>query len=647
MERPLFFRVNFLHLFFISIFFNISFNVSASEDTLRKTFLQAEKQVWKSNSSSYKILYNQLHYYPLQPYLDQQKLIHKISLSKADEIGKFLTKYKGSPLDWPLRKKWLTYLAKRNKQALFIKFFEPTDSAELNCNYLQFRLNFGANPQLILPEVTALWVVGKSQPKVCDQLFKKWQTAGFRTDAVIWQRIALAADGGKHTLLPYLTKLLPESEQYLGTLWHKVRRDPDFITKLSRFKNKSAKEAEIFSYGLNRLIWRRPERALAIFDNAVKVFPFTEQQKQQITLKFALALASKDHKEAEHWLYQVDDTLLDGSIIQWRIANALKKQDWPSIKRELEVLPISQKNELQWKYWYGRSLVLTDEISKGQKILAELAEKRHYYGFLAASHLDKKVNLQDKPLVFTESEKQALLTNPAAKRAFELFYLERYNQARREWNYWLSQLNDRQKLMASKIAHGEKWFDRAIFTLSKVGYLDDVDLRFPLAFDDEIHHYSDRHKVNPAWTFAIARRESSFMPDAHSLAGAKGLMQVMPRTAKHLISKSLSKNYLLTVKNNINLGTKYLRQLLDNNKGNAILATAAYNAGPYRVKSWLKRGKTLPADVWIETIPYKETRNYVKSVLAYQQIYQLKVGQQGSLFDELIQTDIIPTAIIN
>ena len=260
--------------------------------------------------------------------------------------------------------------------------------------------------------------------------------------------------------------------------------------------------------------------------------------------------------------------------------------------------------------------------------------------FLAASLLDQKVNLQDKPLVFNESEKQTLMTNPAAKRAFELFHLKRFNQARREWNYWLSQLNDRQKLMASKIATEEKWFDRAIFTLSEVGYLDDVDLRFPLAFENEIKHYSKKNKVNPAWTFAIARRESSFMTDANSLVGAKGLMQVMPRTAKQLRSRSTSNKYLMTAKHNINLGTKYLRQLLDNNKGNALLATAAYNAGPYRVKTWLKNAPSLPADMWIETIPYKETRDYVKSVLAYQQIYQLKVGQKGSLFDEIMQMNI-------
>ena len=184
------------------------------------------------------------------------------------------------------------------------------------------------------------------------------------------------------------------------------------------------------------------------------------------------------------------------------------------------------------------------------------------------------------------------------------------------------------------------WYDRAIFTLAKVGYLNDVNLRFPLGFANDIKQYAGDQKINPAWAFAITRRESSFMPDANSPAGAKGLMQIMPGTAKQLARKTISNRYLFEAKNNIKLGTKYLRNLLDRHDGNQVLATAAYNAGPYRVKSWLKNAESLPADVWIETIPYKETREYVKSVLAYQQIYQHKVGQDASLFDQIIAMNI-------
>ena len=613
----------------------------ANDESLqRKTFLQAEKQIWNDSSATYQNLYNQLHYYPLQPYLDQKRLMAKMKLSSASEISDFLTKYEGTPLDWPLRKKWLTYLAKRNKPVLFQTFFKPTSNVELTCQYYSFELQTGVAPTRVLPKVSSLWMVGKSQPKVCDPLFKTWQQAGYRTNDMIWQRIVLSADGGKHSLIPYLTKLLPENEQAMAKLWHKVRRDPAYISKLSRFSHKTEREAEIVTYGLKRLIWRSPEQALDTYALAKSLLPFTKQQQQQITLKFALALASKNHADAANWLERVDENLFSSNLTQWYITDALRDQNWQHIKDKLLKLPKTVQQSLQWRYWYSRSLLATDDLVQGTKLLNELAQSRHYYGFLAASYLNKASNFQNMPLVVSADEKALIVKSPEAKRAFELFAIGRFHHARLEWNYWLSKLNKREKLVASKVANEMQWFDRAIFTLAKVGYLNDVNLRFPLGFETDIKHYSGNEKINPAWAFAIARRESSFMSDANSPAGAKGLMQIMPGTAKQLARKKVSNQYLFKAKNNIKLGTKYLRDLLDKHDGNQVLATAAYNAGPYRVKSWLKDAEPLPADVWIETIPFKETREYVKSVLAYQQIYQHKVGQTGSLFDQIIAMNI-------
>jgi soluble lytic murein transglycosylase len=614
---------------------------SANDENLqRKTFLQAEKQIWNNNSATYQNLYNQLHFYPLQPYLDQKRLMTKIKLSSASEINDFLIKYEGTPLDWPLRKKWLNYLAKRNKPLLFQRYFKATSNVELTCQYYRFQLQTGVVPTRVLPKVSALWLVGKSQPKVCDPLFKQWQKAGYRTNEMIWQRIVLSADGGKHTLIPYLTSLLPKKEQYLAELWHKVRRNPAYVKRLAKFKHKNAKEAEIVAYGLKRLIWRTPQQALDTYALAKSLLPFTTQQQQQITLKFALALASKNHLAARVWLEKVDDELFSSNLTQWYITDALRDQNWKNIKVKLSKLPEVAQQSLKWRYWYSRSLLATGELAAGNALLTELAQSRHYYGFLAASYLKKPANFQNMPLEVSAEEKALIIKSPEAKRAFELFAIGRFHHARQEWNYWLSKLNDREKLVASKIANEMHWYDRAIFTLAKVGYLDDVNLRFPLGFETEIKHYAGNEKINSAWAFAIARRESSFMSDANSPAGAKGLMQIMPGTAKQLARKTVSNRYLLNAKNNIKLGTKYLRNLLDRHDGNQVLATAAYNAGPYRVKSWLKDADSLPADVWIETIPFKETREYVKSVLAYQQIYQHKVGQGGSLFDKIITMNI-------
>lgn len=606
----------------------------------QKTFLKAEKLLAKSYSQQYKSLYNQLHYYPLQPYLDQRRLIETMQLSSVGEIATFLEKYKDSPLDWPLRKAWLNFLAKKGKGKLFLEFYKPTSNEVLNCQKMTFAMASGLPESVVLPQMTALWVVGKSLDKACDPVINKWHKAGYRTDDIVWQRISLAADGGKHTLIPYLTGLLPKEEQYLGRLWHQVRRDPATVTRLSRFKKKSAKEAEIYTYGIKRLIWRDPNRAITSYKTAQKSFKFTKSQQQKIAEKFAIALASKNHVKAHDWLEELNPENINSNIMQWQLTEVLKQQNWKLVLDELISMPEVYKSKLQWKYWYARALIATNQLSDGQDVMTDIATNRHYYGFLAASYLDTPVSLQDAPLAISIKEKNNILLHPAAKRAFELYYLGRYVQARREWRYWLTQLSSREKLVAAKLANENGWFDRAIFTLSQVGYLDDVELRFPKAFDKKINQHAQSHKISPAWAFAIARRESSFMTDARSSVGAKGLMQLMPKTAKQLKRGSVSRHYLYNAENNIKLGTKYLRELLDKNKGNHVLATASYNAGPYRVKRWLKGAKALPADIWIETIPYKETRNYVKSVLAYQEIYQHKPGKVSRIFEQVINMNI-------
>jgi len=610
----------------------------------QQKFIKAEKLAYKSNSVQYQTLYNQLHYYSLQPYLDKKRLLHNMRLSDANEISLFLKKYQGTPLDWPLRKKWLNYLAMKKQGLLFLDAYQPTSNAKLKCHQLNFSLLSGLPESVVLPQVTKLWTVGKSQDKACDPLFKLWQKAGYRTNDVVWQRISLAADGGKHTLIPYLTKLLPPEQQYLGSLWHKVRRDPSLVSKLKYFPNTSVRETEILAYGLKRLIWRYPDTAIRSYNKAQQKFSFSQVQQQQISEKFALALSSKNHHAAQLWLDKLDFNMLSNNMLQKRLSEALKQQDWQRLIVELKQVPKEHEDDLKWKYWYARALIATDVDERGKFLLHQLANERHYYGFLAASYLKIAVNLQHKPLEFTLEEKRKVINYPAAKRAFEFHSLGRYHQARSEWNYLLTQLNNREKLIAAKVANENQWFDRTIFTLANVGYLDDIDLRFPKAFDKEINHYARAQKIAPSWAFAIARRESSFMQDAHSPVGAKGLMQLMPNTAKNLVASrnkgKINSRYLLNADNNIQLGTQYLKILLDKNKGNQVLATASYNAGPYRVRTWTKNIKPVPADIWIETIPYKETRNYVKSVLAYQEIYQHKPGQVSQLFEAVINMNI-------
>jgi len=616
--------------------------VLTTDKNLQNKFIKAQKLLSKgeSNSVQYKELYNSLHYYPLQPYLDQQRLKTNLSLTNADEINQFLSKYRNTPLDWPLRKPWLRYLAKKNNKLLFLQAFKPTINAELTCYHLQFQLAAGMPQSVILPQVTKLWAVGKSQDNACDPLFKLWQESGYSTNDLVWQRISLAANGGTHTLIPYLTKLLPPEQQYLAQLWHKVRRDPLTISNLELFPNNDVRETDILTYGFKRLIWRKPNSAINSYEEAQHKFAFSMTQKNQITEKFAIALAAKNHKNAKKWFDKLNPDSLSQSILQWRLSQTLKQKNWQQLIVDLKVLPKQQRERSKWKYWYAQALIKTDKVKRGEYLLEILAKERHYYGFLAASYLRIPSNIKDQPLSFTLVQKQRVISYPTAKRAFEFYSLGQFRKARSEWNFLMKQLTKKEKLIAAKIANENQWFDRAIFTLSNVGYLDDVTLRFPRAFDVEINHYAKVQKISPAWAFAIARRESSFMTDANSSAGAKGLMQLMPATARELNREKIDRHYLFNANNNVQLGTRYLKILLDKNQGNQVLATASYNAGPHRIKSWLKNTKKIAADIWIETIPFRETRNYVKSVLAYQEIYQYNPKQVSSLFERVINMKI-------
>ncbi len=609
----------------------LTFNEAENE-----RFFAAEKMLIKTTSEKeFLKAYTALAGYPLQPYLQQKYLLKNITLSNEKLIDDFLTQYKGTPLDWPLRKKWLNYLDKKNKSARYLKYYKPTSNVGLTCKYYLYQLSSGVSKHLVLPKVTKLWTVGKSQNKVCDPLFKEWQVQGYRTNDVIWQRIELAANGGKVTLLPYLIKLLPAEQRAKAELWRSVRINPSYVSRLAKFTEKDGKEAEILTYGLSRYIWRDPDNAIKTFEQAKRSFPFTDKQLSHIHEKFAVALSSKNHRNANQWLEKLNDDQYSTNIIQWHITRLLRTGDWPDINKTLKTFPKSQQKRIQWRYWYGRSLLEIGDIEQGKAVLTNVADERHYYGFLAAGQLETSINLNHEAVAISEQEMKSALGFPAAKRTILLFDLGRYVAARKEWNYWQKQLNDREKLAAAKAAYDRGWYDRAIFTLAKVKFFNDTELRFPLAFESDITAQAKHNNINSAWAFSIARRESSFMNDAQSPVGASGLMQLMPATAKQLNKKKISRKKLYEPKKNITLGTKYLKELLAQFDNNQILATAAYNAGPHRVNKWLKERSSLPADIWIETIPYKETREYVKSVMAYQKIYLLKTNQTTPLFQQL------------
>lgn len=606
---------------------------SASND--HQAFKDAEKVARSGNYKAFKAAINDLDH-PLKPYAELAFYKRYPRLKYQQDISHYLSVYDNTPLEWPVRKSWLEYLQRRGKKALFVEYYQPTSNAELHCRYLQYQIDLGAPKAQLLDQVDALWTVGKSQPKECDKLFRIWRKDGRLTQDLVWQRITKAAQGGQVALLPYLKTLLPKKEAYLADLYKAVRRDPSASAGLYRYKKRSSKEAEIAVYGVKRLIWRDQKLALRAWDKLQGMFTFSQAQKDAVAYRFALALASKGHDDARFWLNKVPEELQDTKLRQWMMANMLKEQDWAGIV----ALFTGMKNLSNGQqYWLAYSYNQRGEPEKAQQLWQPLALKRDYYGFLAAARLNMPVSLNSKtldvPMPIVDKVSQA----PGFLRAKALYELDRYTDARREWNYLTNTSSTAEKLAASVLAADLDWYDSAIRTLAQIKAWDYVDLRFPMAFEELFTRYSKRNHVDVAWSIAISRRESSFAPDAVSHANAHGLMQLLPSTARYVSKQKVSKRQLYKPATNIRLGTDYLEYLKKKNGGNEILATASYNAGYHRIKRWLPE-QGMPAELWIELIPFKETRNYVKNVMAYRQVYHTKLGREGNILAPILDMKI-------
>ncbi|HEX5794125.1 MAG TPA: transglycosylase SLT domain-containing protein [Rheinheimera sp.] len=611
----------------------------SSEAALRNEFLQAERQIGSLKYQQAQKVLQKFAGYPLQPYLEQRRL--QQFLTADERISDFLQRHSGTPMDWPLRKAWLLDLAKRQKSQWYLDHYPGSSDAELECLALRFKLAATeADASALWPDVSRLWLVGKSQPKACDPLFSAWRKAGQQTAEVAWQRLKLAAEGGDASLIPYLKQQLPAEQQYLADMYRQTRRNPAVIANSKFFALKTVQERDIAAYGMKRLIWRHPDQALRVWQKFVNDPYFTAGQRLDVQRQFAIALASKGDDRAAVWFNDLPAELIDSTLAHWQVSHALAQLDWPAVQRAIETLPADIASDSSWRYWLARAYEQQGQADKAQPIFAALALQRHFYGFMAAARLGLPPSLAHAPVTVSEQELISLQQHPAVRRAQEWLALGRLTEARREWNHLQDTSDEQQKLVSAKLAHQLHWYERAIFSLADVGYWDDVELRFPLAFQNEISQSASRSEIESGWAMAIARRESSFMADAASPVGARGLMQLMPATARQIAKRPVKITQLYNPVVNIDYGIDYLNYLMKRNDGNLLMATAAYNAGYSRVKQWVPKDYAVPADVWVETIPYRETRDYVKAVMAYYQIYNIRLNTPTDVFKPLTTMQI-------
>ncbi|GMM73309.1 lytic transglycosylase Slt [Alteromonas gracilis] len=613
----------------------------------RARYLEVEKKLLTYSKRSVQHLDNDIYdlaHYPLYPYLLRLKLERTMSIRTKREVKQFLEDFDGQPVSYGVRYKWLNYLAKNDYRSTFLENYRSGMGARLTCIALNYRLKEGESEKTVLHEVDALWLHGQSQPEECDPLFAKWKKAGMMTPEMVIKRIEIAAKEDNRAIISYLKRQLPSDKQYLADAWLSVTRDTSRVNKTALFPLKNTShEAEVIVWAVEKLAWRNPDLAGKVFTRYNDKKVFSNAQQHVMRRAIALSYTLDRLPQAHYWLELADIDGASEDIKLWHISYLLRTKKWQEVVDVIDNAPASLQREENYRYWKARALEALGQTMQATVLYKELAQERHYYGFMASAHIGEIPSLVNTPAPRDTAAIASVAKTPATMRAVEFFRLDRNTEARREWYYLLAHLPDSKVTDAGILAYEWGLYDQAITSFARSGYWDDVERRFPLAFNDVFSEKSEAYSISKSLAMAIARRESSFRSDAISPVGAAGLMQLMPGTARYVAKEKVSRSELFKVNDNVEYGVQYIRYLMDKLNNNPVLVSASYNAGWRKVLEWLPANESLPVDIWIENIPYKETRAYVKAVMAYQHIYDQQLGGNENIFPQLTR-DMIPSA---
>ena len=610
---------------------------AASLAQQRADFIAAENALDRGAMDEFARFEKRLREYPLHPYLVYEALSKRLDAASSREVEDFLHTYRDTPLPWLLRRDWLNHLAGKHRWKEYIAFYRPSNDVTRQCQYLTALISSGREKEA-MQDVEPIWLHGESQPRACDPVFEAWARAGHRTTELIWQRIALAMEAGQWRLAKYLGRTLSDRDKVWVDRWVRLYKSPDAAGDTERYRKAHPYREAMLAQAVRRLARWDGLQALRLWHQIEPRYPFSAAQIERTEHYIVRNLVRIPDAQAYAFIKSVPVGEKDELVHAARIRAALLREDWPQVIEWIEALPGPQREDERWRYWMARALEGNGEIDRARALYASVARERSYYGFMAADHIDADYHLEHTETPVAQTLINEVSNLGAVKRASELFALERWTDGRREWRLATQGLDPDRLKAAAKIAKQNGWHDRAIFTLAKTGYWDDLELRFPLQHAELVEQNANLHGIDIAWVFAVMRQESAFMSHARSHAGAMGLMQLMPATARSVARKVLKRkpprrHELYEPDTNIALGSAYLKQMKGELGDSSVLATAAYNAGPHRVTRWLP-DRTLPADIWIELVPFKETRGYLRRVLAYTVIYEKRMGKNPTRLNE-------------
>jgi soluble lytic murein transglycosylase len=511
---------------FICLFLLSHNAVALSLSEQREAFLSAEKLLKRGHESAFLMKLDLLRDYALYPKLKYQYLTKH--LEQESDIQTFLTTYQHSRYAHLLRHRWLTDIAKQGRWAYFIRHYKPTKNIALQCYYHLAQYQTG-NTQVAMEATKKIWLKPYSLPDDCNALFSIFKRSPFYNEALIWERFEAAMRKGKKknvALASALIKHLSTSGQQSAKLWQYVRRKPMTITQSHKWDTRDPKAGKIFAQGLYLLARKHTDLAVRTWNQSQNDFSIDAQTRDYVEKRLGLVLAYRGEvSEAYRHLSKVTNPDLETK--EWRVRSALRQQNWLYVQESLATLSEEERNQEKWKYWRARTAEQMRENSRATQLYRELAKERSYYGFAAADKINASYQLNDRPIRISSNELQTLERQPEFSMVKELFVLNREKQAKKDWWFIIKHSNAEKIKQASKLAQRWGMVQLAIFTVAKAKYWDDVALRYPILFRDQIIRHANYQHLNPAMVFGLIRQESVFNAGVGSRVCARGLMQIM------------------------------------------------------------------------------------------------------------------------
>ncbi len=564
----------------------------------------------------------------LVPYVEFWQLKLRLDTAGDDEVRGFLARWSQTPVADRLRTEWLKALGKRGRWATFGAEYAASagEDVELGCYAIQYR--YQQDGDRALAPAKALWFTGQATPDACEPLFAALIAKGELTPEDRRARFRLATEAGNVRLAQSIAVELPGGSRIAAHDFAKVDRNAARALEAGDFRWKLPGGRELALYALERAARTDAQGVRAAWVRQRSQLP--EPDRAYGNARIAYHAARQLAPQAAQWFREADTAALSDVQRAWRVRAALRAGAWPDVLAAIDAMPPSEAQEPAWRYWKARALAAAGRTEEANALYLALAGEFSFYGLLSAEALGKRVEPVSTPLEPDADALAAFGAKGTVRRAVKLAQIDMRTESLREWIYAVRGLPDEGLLLAAEYARRQGLYDRAINTAERTSTRHDYALRYLMPFREHFAAAAREHSVDEALLLGIARQESRFIADILSSAGAVGLMQLMPPTARW-VAKQLNRadyrpSQISDVALNTQFGAFYFKYWLDRLERMPALAAAAYNAGPGRAQAW-RIGAPLEGAIWVETIPFNETRDYVKKVLANTMMYTRLLNQ--------------------